>query len=240
MSTEADSAEAVAVDRNRRARVLAALGDPIRLAVVDLLRVQDLSPDALAVAVEVPGNLLAHHLKVLEEAEVVVRRHSQGDRRRTYVHLQLGSLSGLLAPRPTIETPRVVFVCTQNSARSVIAESLWNSVSDVPAVSAGTKPAAQVNERAREVIERHGLSIDHFPQSLDDVLRPDDLVVSVCDAANEELSQPTPRLHWSILDPAELDTTEAFDDTFAQLLSRIVQLAPNVHTPRQSKARSTR
>ncbi len=53
--------------------------------------------DALASALEVPGNLLAHHLKVLEAAGVVTRSSSQNDRRRTYVHLVDSSLEGLRA-----------------------------------------------------------------------------------------------------------------------------------------------
>ena len=46
----------MAGDRAQRAAVLSALGDPSRLAVVDLLQVQDLSPHALAAALEIPGN----------------------------------------------------------------------------------------------------------------------------------------------------------------------------------------
>jgi hypothetical protein len=114
--------------------------------VVDLLQVQDLSPHALAAALEIPGNLLAHHLKVLETAGVVTRAHSQNDKRRTYVRLVPESLDGLLpAPGPLV-VPRVVFVCTHNSARSVLAERL-NAVSDVPSASAGTHPRAR-NPRA--------------------------------------------------------------------------------------------
>ncbi|MFA7324795.1 MAG: helix-turn-helix domain-containing protein [Candidatus Nanopelagicales bacterium] len=231
MNTEAYSSHGATTERNRRARVLSALGDPIRLAVVDLLRVQDLSPDALAAALEVPGNLLAHHVKVLEDAGVVDRRHSQGDRRRTYVHLINGALAGLLSADFSYEAPRVVFVCTENSARSVIAEVVWNSVSDVPAVSAGTHPAEHVNAKARAAAERHGLSIDHFPQSVDEVLQAGDLIISVCDTVNEELTpQPRSHIHWSVRDPASAGTDEAFNETFAELLSRIVQLSPRVHS----------
>lgn len=56
----------MAVGLEKRARVFAALADPTRLAVVDALQEQDLSPAVLARTLRIPGNLLAHHLKVLE------------------------------------------------------------------------------------------------------------------------------------------------------------------------------
>ena len=55
----------------RRARVHAALGEPARLAIVDRLVPGDASPSELAAALGVASNLLAHHLRVLEQAGVV-------------------------------------------------------------------------------------------------------------------------------------------------------------------------
>ena len=159
MSTDRKSIKAGS-DRDRRARVFSALGDSNRLAVVELLQVQDLSPDALAAALEMPGNLLAHHLKVLQAAGIIVRRHSQNDKRRTYIHLVDGALEGLLPSADAFTAPRVVFVCTHNSARSVMAEALWREVSDVPAASAGTHPADCVNPRALKAGRR--LSLIHI------------------------------------------------------------------------------
>ena len=72
---------------NRRAAVHAALGDPARLRIVDMLLLGDLSPSELAAQLQMPSNLLAHHLKVLENAGVVSRHRSEGDRRRTYLRL---------------------------------------------------------------------------------------------------------------------------------------------------------
>ena len=154
----------------RRAQVLQALGDPVRLAVVEQLRLQDLSPDRLSAALDVPGNLLAHHLKVLESAGVIERTHSQHDRRRTYVRLLDDSLDGLLPVPDVLAVPRVVFVCTHNSARSVLAEALWRQASDVPSASAGTHPAARINPRARVAARRADLDLDAAaPRSIDDV-----------------------------------------------------------------------
>lgn len=238
-----DQVSASPAERDRRARVFHALGDPLRLGVVDLLQGQDVSPDALAAALQVPGNLLAHHLKVLEGAGVITRSHSQNDRRRTYVHLVDASLEGLLEPPAAIEASRVVFVCTHNSARSVLAEALWRSVSDVPSASAGTRPAARINPRARSAARRAGLTLQaESPRRIDDVVLPDDVVVSVCDAVNEELGElPNPRIHWSVPDPSRLDTDPAFAAAVADLNDRVSHLAPRIrprrHVPTRKASR---
>lgn len=206
---------------------------------MDLLAVQDLSPDALAAALEVPGNLLAHHLKVLEGVGLVQRTHSQNDRRRTYVQLVEGATDGLLPEPSGIAAPRVLFVCTHNSARSVLAEALWREFSDVPSESAGTHPAADVNPRARTAAARFDLELaDHGPQSIGEVLRPDDVVVSVCDSVNEELGPlDNPRIHWSIPDPAAVGTDAAFDTAVEELRDRITHLASHVTYRRTTRPR---
>src|SRR5690349_6704690 len=110
MSTEETS-------RIARARVHAALGDPARLAVVDALMVGDAAPSELGALLEMPTNLVAHHLKVLQDAGLVVRTRSEGDHRRTYVRLVPETLAIATSPSLTAAS-RVVFVCTHNSARS--------------------------------------------------------------------------------------------------------------------------
>lgn len=221
------------MDRVARARGFAALGDPIRLGAVELLQVQDLAPQALATALDVPGNLLAHHLRVLEEAGIVERRQSEADRRRAYVHLRDEALLSLLAPMRRLNASRVLFVCTGNAARSILAESIWRGHTDIPATSAGTHPAPRINPRTRTAARRAGLRLDgHPPQPLEAVLRADDLVISVCDGVNEELSElRNAHLHWSIPDPAKVDTDRAFDATVTDLTHRIERLAPAMALP---------
>ena len=75
--------------RAHRAAIFAALGEPARLGIVDRLVPGDASPGELAAELGLGTNLLAHHLRVLEEAGVVRRVRSEGDRRRTYVQLRL-------------------------------------------------------------------------------------------------------------------------------------------------------
>lgn len=223
-----------------RARVFAALGDATRLQIVDLLRSSDLSPDRIAASLGITGNLLAHHLKILQEVGIIDRTESGNDRRRTYVHLRTDALSDLASDPVMLRAPRVVFVCTHNSARSILAQAAWNKSSDVPATSAGTHPTALIHARARSAASRAGLIIDQkTPQALDDVLRPDDVVVSVCDAVNEHL--PTldqPHFHWSIPDPSLRDTDKAFDAALNEISRRVVELAPHIAFKRPSRRAS--
>jgi protein-tyrosine-phosphatase/DNA-binding HxlR family transcriptional regulator len=218
----------------RRARVHAALGDPVRLAIVDTLILGDASPGELAHAFDLPTNLIAHHLKVLEEAGLLVRQPSEGDRRRTYVRLVPQTLAAL---RPPTRSPakRVVFVCTHNSARSQLASVLWAGRSRIPTASAGTNPAARVHPRAVRVARRHGFALDATRTAhVDDVVRPDDFVVAVCDNAHEHLpAGAKPTVHWSVSDPALIDTDAAFEAAYTDIAARIDRLAP-VLTPQES------
>ena len=70
------------ISARQRAAIHAALGDPGRLAVVDHLLAADASPSELQSMLSLPSNLVAHHLRVLEDAGVVQRRRSEADRRR--------------------------------------------------------------------------------------------------------------------------------------------------------------
>jgi protein-tyrosine-phosphatase len=222
-----------------RARVHAALGEPARLAIVDTLLLGDASPGEIGHALGLPTNLIAHHLAVLSDAGLVQRTRSEGDRRRTYLRLRPDTLA-VLVPAPLRQVPRVVFVCTHNSARSQLAAALWARRSPIPAASAGTDPAPRVHPRAVRIGRRHGLSIDaRNTAHVRDVLRPDDLVVAVCDNAHEHLpGHSGPRLHWSVPDPAPIDTDTAFETALTDITARIERLAPAV-TPAQHPGSST-
>ncbi|WAL64721.1 helix-turn-helix domain-containing protein [Amycolatopsis cynarae] len=212
-----------------RAQVHAALGEPARLAIVDRLILGDASPGELGRDLGLPSNLLAHHVKLLEQAGVIERSRSEGDHRRTYLRLKPAALTGL-APAGVRAAPRVVFVCTRNSARSQLAAALWKRHSRVPATSAGTDPAPRVHPRAVAVARAHGLSLPRTRTThIDDVLRPRDLVVAVCDTAHEHLGTAAPdRLHWSVPDPVRADTDDAFDHALHELTDRVTRLAAAV------------
>lgn len=231
------------MDFEARVAALAALAEPARLRIIDLLDTGDASPGELRVRLGLPSNLLAHHLKVLEQAGVVSRHRSHADRRRTYLRLHRAALSGLLPTargagvRTTVPVERVVFVCTANSARSQLAAALWQQASPIPVASGGTHPGPAIAPGAVSAARRHGLRlVQERPQSLDGLLRDGDYVVTVCDAAHEETyaeDRTAPvRLagvsHWSVPDPVADGTDAAFDAAYDDIAGRVADLAPRL------------
>jgi protein-tyrosine-phosphatase/DNA-binding transcriptional ArsR family regulator len=227
----------------QRARRYAALGEPVRLAIIDQLTLGDASPGELGFVVELPTNLLAHHLGVLEEAGLIRRVRSEGDRPRSYVQLRWDDapVAALLEPATAglpDAVPRVVFVCTHNSARSQLAAAAWVRASAIPAASAGTHPAARVHPRAVAIARRHGLRIGRArTHHLIATVQPSDLIVAVCDNAHEELAAGPARpalegapvgrgwLHWAVPDPVRIDTDDAFETAYTDLAHRVDRLA---------------
>jgi protein-tyrosine-phosphatase len=210
-----------------RAAVHAALADPARLLITDTLALGDVSPSDLADMLAMPSNLLAHHLHVLEQARLLTRRRSEGDRRRSYVQLVPGALDSLSRP-PARRARRVLFVCTANSARSHLAAALWRRASKVPAVSAGTHPAAGIAPGAIAAAGRHHLPLRRQrPRQISHVQEDGDLVITVCDRAREELGQLA-TVHWSVPDPVPAGDPGSFDAALAELGHRIERFAPTL------------
>jgi protein-tyrosine-phosphatase len=213
-------------DLGSRAHRLAALGDPVRLAIVDELACSDRAPVELRRRLDLESNLLAHHLEVLERAGLIARSRSSGDGRRRYVHLRQQALDGLLVEAGRPARP-ALFVCTHNSARSQLAAVLWQRLTGERASSAGTHPAARVHPGAVAAAARVGLDLRAArPRSLAGLDTADRLVVAVCDQAHEELPADPDRLHWSLADPVAVGTRSAFDSTVAELTDRITAVAP--------------
>lgn len=209
----------------RRAAKHAALADPARSHIAQLLTGSDRSPTELQQALGLQSNLVAHHLHVMEDAGLITRHRSEADRRRSYVTLADDAFEDLL---PTVgPVPRrVVFVCTANSARSQMAAAVWPRFSTIPAISAGTHPAESIERQAIDAARVQGYPIpDAAPRALHGVLREDDFVVTVCDTAREELETGA-NAHWSIPDPVRDGTPSAFEDALDSIVRRIADLAP--------------
>lgn len=116
-------------------------------------------------------------------------------------------------------TRRVLFLCTGNSARSVLAEATLRAwgVGRYAAYSAGSQPAGQVHPLAIAQLEREGFPADNLrSKSWDEfsaaTAAPMDLIVTVCDSAAHE---PCPvvhgdfvRVHWGLFDPAAVTGSE--------------------------------
>ena len=209
----------------RRVAIHAALADSARLRIVDALTWGDLAPSELAAMLHMPSNLLAHHINVLREAGLVERHRSEGDRRRSYLHLVPAALGEIALPG--LDPPkRVLFVCTANTARSHLAVALWRQASSIPATSAGTHPADRIDSRAVAAAERRRVPMRRqHPRSVNDVREEGDLVITVCDRAHEEVGGD---LHWSVADPVPVGTDAAFDHALGELDRRVADLAPRL------------
>ena len=131
----------------------------------------------------------------------------------------------------------VLFLCTGNSARSILAEGLLNfeGKGRFRAYSAGSFPRGEVNPLALKTLERAGISTQGFrSKSWDEFAKPDapvmDFVFTVCDDAAGEVCPVWPghpvTAHWGVADPAavggsDVNRAHAFRETLRQLSNRI-------------------
>jgi len=109
--------------------------------------------------------------------------------------------------------PYVLFLCSGNSARSILAEAIANQQfgEHLRAVSAGARPKAAPHEMTLATLTRHGLSTDGLhSKNWDEFMdEPFDIVITLCDdAAREQCPNfpgPPDREHWSLPDPPAAD-----------------------------------
>jgi arsenate reductase len=138
----------------------------------------------------------------------------------------------------TDKSYHVLFVCTGNSARSILGEALMNALGAARgfrAYSAGSHPKGAVHPLALQTLAEHRIPTDGFrSKSWDEFAKPDapqlDFVFTVCDQAAGEAcpfwpGQPM-TAHWGMPDPAAVegdddDKRKAFRDTFITLKRRI-------------------
>jgi len=214
------------MELEHRAKAHAALGDPQRLRIVDDLMLSDRSVNELADLVQMPGNLLAHHLEVLESAGLIRRHMSEGDHRRRYVSLE-GDMMAKLIADDLQPVGFVVFVCTANSARSQFAAALWRQRGGGPVHSAGRHPAGHVHPLAIKIAAEFGIDLSRAqPAGYESIAEIPDLIISVCDRAREAGIPPARRhIHWSVPDPVSRASVATFRTAFSEIHERVGILA---------------
>src|SRR5687768_17069356 len=189
--------------------ILGLLGDPLRWQLVGELGRSDRRVGELVELVGKPQNLVSYHLGELRRAGIVSSRRSSADGRDVYYRADLGRCRDLLARaglalHPGLDStpappdvvahgsgrtrPRLLFLCTGNSARSQIAEALTEHRSGgaVEAHSAGSHPkplhpdAVRVlAERGIDIAGRESKPLTRFTR------RRFDRIVTLCDKVRE-------------------------------------------------------
>jgi protein-tyrosine-phosphatase len=237
--------------------------DPQRWAILRELAQSDRRVHELTELLARPQNLVSYHLRVLRDAGLVSSRRSSADGRDTYYRVELVRCAHLLratgaALHPGLRlvvaaaeplaagsprrVPRVLFLCSGNSARSQLAEALIEDMTRgaVRARSAGSHPK-QLHANAVRVLAERGIDVsDRRTKHLRRFARTHfDWVITLCDRVREvcpEFPHDPKLAHWSIADPAlEGDTDDAtypaFQRTVRDLESRIEFLIGQITTP---------
>ena len=209
--------------QNDRAQMFAALGDRLRLDIVDELALSDRTPGELIQKFEITSALLAHHLDVLENAQIVERIESSADRRKRFVRLSERNLPLLVTSK---YPENIQFICRHNSARSQLAAAIWKKFVGTAASSSGTEPAKTVHPLTIQIAKRHNLDLGQaIPRKYRPTSAHGRLEITVCDQSHDDLSMPLSRSHWSLPDPTNIGTIAAFEQTYQELFKRIIPLA---------------
>jgi protein-tyrosine-phosphatase/DNA-binding transcriptional ArsR family regulator len=226
------------------------LGDATRLAVVARLARSDERLIGLSTAIKQPPETVAAALADLQSAGLVASRASDVHPGEMYYYLDLEqmqkryltagrlihpalaqAITGVEEEMVQRAKPRVLFLCTHNSARSQMAEGLLRTSSHgtIEAFSAGSQPE-EVHPLAIETMD--GMNVDirnqrskHFDEFLGQHF---DVVITVCDRARETcpvFPEAKETIHWSIPDPAavedEAEKRRAFHQAATILATRI-------------------
>jgi protein-tyrosine-phosphatase len=130
-------------------------------------------------------------------------------------------------------TRSVLFLCTGNSCRSILAEATFNALAgpEWRAMSAGSHPTGTVHPRSLALLQREGIATEGLhSKSWADLPAVPDLVITVCGNASGETCPaylgPALRAHWGVEDPAKATGTEAdidakFEQAYRTLRARI-------------------
>src|SRR3954471_14642134 len=230
-------------------RFLRLAGHPLRWRLLGEFARSDRRVGELCALAGRRQSLVSYHLRQLRDGGLVSMRRSAADGRDSYYVLDLARCGELLAsagvslhpglaatgrePRARRSTvARVLFLCTGNSARSQIAETLCEQLSggSVSAASAGSHPKP-LHPNAVRVMRARGIEVagrrtKHLSEFSDERF---DYVISLCDRVREvcpEFPGGPEHIHWSVPAPArepgsDDETLPAFERTADELATRI-------------------
>ena len=234
--------------------ILKLVAHEVRWNLLQQLAHSDYRVNDLVDRLHLPQNLVSYHLKQLRHGHLVTERRSSADERAVFYSLDLKQFQDFyraageaLHPGLTADVVvpflqqkngehaplRVLFLCTENSARSQMAEALLRHLSHgtVEAFSAGSIPATQIHSLAHRCMEECGIDMSqHYPKHLEQFRGQHfDTIVTVCDRVMEAcptFPDDPERIHWSFLDPATVAGTDeerlqALKRTSLQLTMRI-------------------
>lgn len=135
------------------------------------------------------------------------------------------------------KTYNILILCTGNSARSIMAEAVFNSIGQgrFKAYSAGSHPTGKVNPFAIEQIQKLKYPIEELrSKSWDEFAKPDspkmDFIITVCDKAAGEICPVWPgepiTAYWGFEDPAAVEGTDeekrqSFQNVFQYIMTRV-------------------
>lgn len=239
---------------------LKVIADEIRWRIVTALSGSDYRVQELMKILSEPQNLVSYHLKRLKELHLVAERRSNADARDVYYSLDFDQLRKLYIDSGVALHPGLVFspeeastknpvsvllLCTENSARSQMAEALFRKMggTGIHVASAGTKPTrvhpAAVHVMAAMNIDISGQRSRHVDEFKGQTF---EYVITVCDRAREAcptFPDATHLIHWSLPDPVAVEDTTAqylaFEQTAQQLATRIRYLLAFISHQKESK-----
>lgn len=218
------------------------LANELRWNLLSHLARSDFRVQELVALLGKPQNLVSYHLKMLREIQLVIERHSNADARDIYYSLDVDYLQALYQAagkelHPALimnrasgfksEALRILFLCTENSARSQLAEGLlrFQGGKNIQAFSAGSTPT-KVHPYAIQAATEMGIDIsEHYSKHVDEFRGQDfDYVITVCDLAREKCPVffgGAQYIHWSLPDPVAAGDYGSFQAVVHQIQRRV-------------------
>lgn len=220
--------------------VIQLLAHNLRWNIVKALSSSDYRVHELVNQLNQPMNLVSYHLKLLRDGLLIESRRSSADGRDIYYSLNLNHLrtslqaveKALSIDEPSadnlvpIHAIRVLFICTHNSARSQMAETLMRNLSggNISVYSAGNQPTT-IHPDAIKTMSQMGIDVSnqkstHISQFEGQSF---DYVITVCDNAREVCPTFTgsKQLHWGFTDPAAIHDANERLKSFEQIALRL-------------------